>query len=491
MKVSKIYIKDHNQFKGFELDLTYPKGHQNAGLPLDKVCFIGQSGTGKTSLLLFLKRAIDFLGQLQRAEKIGVYWDEFLLGINSEFKISFEEKTDKLLFSSPKKYMLPFGFSTHHPVTGQESTTILSLSNEQTDKIFNGPRRSPVESRYVWVQEIAHAFLKNNKIGYLYYPVDLSNTYNPPEKLQDTTDTGISGFRGIDLSWDNAQKHWEKILKDILKYQETEIQQRIKLSKIVEDRNISQEELEKAREEFDIWLRNSINPVQKLGDKFLDAILKKFNLRVKRELNFGSKEDIGFIKVENLQGIEVPLDFWSTGTKHLIFSLLPLYALSPENEFILFDEPERSLYPDIQTEIINILTSKELSTDCQFFFATHSPLIASSFEPWEVVELKFKDDGSVYRELYYEGENHVDNYTINPQLLRWDGILQRVFDLDKASNPKRNEALSQLARLKKTLERNSLTPDERAVKWKEYSDLAEKLNWDIEELDTPKADAKN
>ncbi|MBK8721919.1 MAG: AAA family ATPase [Saprospiraceae bacterium] len=57
MKFTKIEIKDFQQFKDFELDLTYPVGHPKAGQPLEKVCFIGQSGTGKTTLLELLKSA--------------------------------------------------------------------------------------------------------------------------------------------------------------------------------------------------------------------------------------------------------------------------------------------------------------------------------------------------------------------------------------------------------------------------------------------------
>lgn len=256
----------------------------------------------------------------------------------------------------------------------------------------------------------------------------------------------------------------KSIVDKIKEYQELEIQKRIEFSKIIEDSN-SQELFQKAKDDFAIWKNNNPNPLENIADQLLDKVLNRFNLRVTKELNFTKTEDIGAIKIETLQGDEVPSNAWSTGTKQLIMRVLPLYAKHPQNYLILIDEPEQSLYPDIQTEITDIFTSKELGTDCQFFFATHSPLIASSFEPWEIVELKFNDKGSVYRELYYEGENHVDNYTINPQLLRWDGILQRVFDLDKASNPKRNEALSQLAKLKKTLERNTLTADERAVKW--------------------------
>ena len=47
MKLTKIVLKDYNQFKDVEIDLTYPKGHRKEGQPLDKVCIIGQSGSGK------------------------------------------------------------------------------------------------------------------------------------------------------------------------------------------------------------------------------------------------------------------------------------------------------------------------------------------------------------------------------------------------------------------------------------------------------------
>ena len=54
MKISKIIIPNFQQFKNFQLDLTYPENHEKAGQPLDKVCFIGRNATGKTTLLEIL-----------------------------------------------------------------------------------------------------------------------------------------------------------------------------------------------------------------------------------------------------------------------------------------------------------------------------------------------------------------------------------------------------------------------------------------------------
>ncbi len=54
MKISKISIQNFRQFQDFELDLTYPENHPKAGKPLDKVCFIGGNGTGKSTLLINL-----------------------------------------------------------------------------------------------------------------------------------------------------------------------------------------------------------------------------------------------------------------------------------------------------------------------------------------------------------------------------------------------------------------------------------------------------
>lgn len=56
MQITKIRLNSYLHFqKDLEIDLTYPKGHAKSGKPLEKVCFLGQSATGKTALLNLIR----------------------------------------------------------------------------------------------------------------------------------------------------------------------------------------------------------------------------------------------------------------------------------------------------------------------------------------------------------------------------------------------------------------------------------------------------
>jgi hypothetical protein len=57
------------------------------------------------------------------------------------------------------------------------------------------------------------------------------------------------------------------------------------------------------------------------------------------------------------------------------------------------DEPERSLYPDMQMNLIEHY--QNLAPDAQFIVATHSPFIAASFEAEERFILYFDKEGKV------------------------------------------------------------------------------------------------
>jgi predicted ATP-dependent endonuclease of OLD family len=436
MKVKELYIKDYHQFEDFRLDLTYPEGHEKAGQPLDKVCFIGQSGTGKTSLL----------------EMISCFIEDSLTSVLNGFSNKvLQEKNDSFIFFEHLENLI-------RGVYSEGKVGVFSSKHDLHKR----------NDRVIFIE----TFRQNSNPNTLKFDVNFSNI--ELDLQSESIIHGVLKFFKIDGK--NYGFIWQKIKEQIVHYREQQIQQSLAISEVTKKVGVKSEEILEAARKYQEWEQQNINPLKDLADTFLDRILNKFNVRVNPDLDFEKIEDVKTIKIETLDGQEVPYDFQSTGTRQVLLSMLPLYTLKPNRTAIFFDEPERSLYPDIQKEIVDIYTS--LTTDCQFFYATHSPIIASSFEPWEIVELKFNPKtGKVYQELYYEGERHVDNYTINPQYLRWDDILGRLFDLEEEGNPKRTKALMRLAILESKLKKNNITPEEKKTLWDEYAKLSKLTGW--------------
>ncbi len=316
------------------------------------------------------------------------------------------------------------------------------------------------------------------KNQFIYFPAELK--YNYAEKK----DVNLSSIKVIDFGDYNLGDVWNIVLSKIQEYQEGELKIRQDVSKIVEDNSSDIKAIQKAVQKLERWRKKEFNPLADIAEECLDPLLKHFNLRVKRDLDIQKKEDIGFIKVEDLKGNPIPQNLLSTGTKQVLFSAMPLYLLKPDNALILYDEPERSLYPSIQKLIVDFYTN--LTTNSQFIFATHSPIIAASFEPWEIIELKFNDKGEVYQDHYYPkgAERHVDNYTIIPSYLTYDLMLNKVFDLTETHSNERSEKITEALMLRNQLlvlkEKEKLDSVQGKKLYAQYRDLASKLFWDFD-----------
>ncbi|MEZ4888687.1 MAG: AAA family ATPase [Chitinophagales bacterium] len=401
MKISEIHIKNFRQFEDLKLNLTYPKDHPTkAGRALDKVCIIGQSGTGKTTLLKILRE-----------------------GILSSLYNTVPTVTNAI----PK---INFGENEHVKVS-----CIQYLSNGigvPNYKIGNRKEDENNKSRYK---------PKNPQITkqLLYFPENLTNVKDFEEiqftsveerKKTDTLFQLMSHFFYFEFNQDTAAALWRNHLNIINKHRNLEVDFRIALTKRAEKESV---DIKSAMEH---WRAENPNPLKKLADECLDKLLNKLHLATKTEID--SVEELNTIQIQLLkEGKTIPYQDLSTGTKQILYTAFPLYYLLQKDTIVLMDQPENSLYPDMQTQIVPFYLSlnKKEENETQFFFATHSPLIASSFEPWEIVELKFDEKGKVYREKYYTGEGtHIDDYFLDPRYLRWDSILTKVFDLEEEGN---------------------------------------------------------
>jgi len=143
----------------------------------------------------------------------------------------------------------------------------------------------------------------------------------------------------------------------------------------------------KLTSEFNKSQKENTNVLESFSENF-NPILEKLNL----EVDLINTEYSIPIKNKRTDEI-IPIQNTSTGTKGLLLSFLPLFKLDTKDSIILIDEPERSLYPDMQMDLMD--NYKKLAPDAQFIVATHSPFIAASFEPDERFILYFDKDGKV------------------------------------------------------------------------------------------------
>jgi predicted ATP-dependent endonuclease of OLD family len=142
-----------------------------------------------------------------------------------------------------------------------------------------------------------------------------------------------------------------------------------------------------SQKKVDDWKSKNNNPLLDFSEKF-NLILNKIQLEV------DTTNTKNIIPLKNtITGESVSIKNISTGTKQLLLTALPLFKLDTKDSIILIDEPERSLYPDIQMDLMEYY--QNLAPEAQFIVATHSPFIAASFEADERFILYFDEEGKV------------------------------------------------------------------------------------------------
>jgi predicted ATPase len=249
------------------------------------------------------------------------------------------------------------------------------------------------------------------------------------------------GLDSVDFGSVNIRSLWNVYRNEIEDYNNTLTLKIDSILSEIQKSNAQTDDLVKAVAE---WKNSNPSPLKHLAENFLNVILNFFDLEIETELTKEVLKNHRFIPVKKIGSTKsIVHDLLSSGTQNILYVIAALYKLRPSNAIILFDEVENSLYPNIQQIIIDHYT--KLAPNNQFFFATHSPIIASSFDPWEIVELIFDKDGYVIQDKYYKGERHVNNYFIHPKFLRWDAILTDMFDLDSEGNEEHEKLLQELA----------------------------------------------
>jgi len=443
MKIEYLEIKNYKQFTDLTLDLTYPKGHEKEGEPLDKICIIGQSGTGKTNLLEIIRD--------NRND------DEVKTVLKKEDSSNFE----KIYFVGVEKYLKQMSTHTNIEISHYDEELLEKLEYEKSKLVLEEIHESP--NNLLLSAEAQRMFRMQNGIKTVQDKRrELNREIN---KIKDkyTFESKDNILVNKNIIHINKNDNIFELLQEKTKNYDTE---KSKYTRKLSNKLVH---TEYSKDDFilDIkkWEEENENILEKIAND-INHIISNFNLELKIDEDTNSYEELIIKDFSNDKIIDY--DNVSTGTKNLVSTLMPLRIHKPKDSIILIDEPENSFYPDIQRELTDLYMN--VGENNQLIMATHSPLIASSFEPWEVVELKFdKNTNQIYRELYRpkEAEDHVDNYTIDPRMLTWTGILTKIFDLKEDSNFEiRVKELMRYAKLKSKIKRlkNSKKEEEELIK---------------------------
>ncbi|HBF88398.1 MAG TPA: hypothetical protein DDX39_07110 [Bacteroidales bacterium] len=379
MKICKIYIKDFQQFKDIELDFTNP----TTGEPLDKICFIGRNGTGKSTLLNIIKSEFEediFLMSGVIAIVLKVLNDNFtLIYYGKETPIIFKNlptKNHKWIKDYVKQFV--------------EKRTI----NSAVDPYYLSPREQE--------DFLKSKVLKKNSNDLLAYipPESTVNILNGFNGIPNTTlNEALKLFNDFpyyhEISNNTVNEFW-KLLIFLVKLREN-------------DRNIFEnlsQNINKTKrqliEEFDEKNPQILKKISIIWDKILSKSDLEFDYKNAQNPIQLSENLKAYIKLKST-GETIQYNQLSTGIRNFIFRLGHIYSLyfnrEIKNGFLLVDEPENSLYPDFLFDLVEtyleVIKDKNGENNTQFFVATHNPIIAAQFAPYERIILDWNNDGTV------------------------------------------------------------------------------------------------
>ena len=137
-----------------------------------------------------------------------------------------------------------------------------------------------------------------------------------------------------------------------------------------------------------------------------------------------SKDSKNMPIFENSQGEEFDINELSSGEKQLFLRTLSIKMLEPEDSIILIDEPELSLHPKWQQQIIKVY--QNIGKNNQIIVATHSPHILGSVPSKNIIILSKNEENKI---VPITGEELYSSYGQTS-----DRILEDIMGMKSARN---------------------------------------------------------
>lgn len=316
MKIKKLAVKNYKIFDHLELDLTDKNGDV-----LDTVVFAGLNGSGKTTVLELL------------ADLINGNTPQYLTP-DTEFRLEILfEKKNYISSGSPK-----------HSYKDDVYLSVERYSEDYDILIFEHKKGKGSSGNFSSIGRVINGLYETMKYyqsGYNKPAISQAIYFYPTDKqvLQNTENNNV-----IRVTF---ALHNQSIRENILKI----VQQSVFLNP-----NLTANQ---------IYIQQTDN---------LNKAFKNIDIASKLiELNH---ENLIF---ESTNGRKIGFDDLSSGEKMLYFIAFTFNQLNPENALIMVDQPEDSLHPTWQQQIVHFF--QNIGSNNQVIFATHSPQIIASVRP--------------------------------------------------------------------------------------------------------------
>jgi energy-coupling factor transporter ATP-binding protein EcfA2 len=454
IKICKLILKDFDQFKDIELDFTDPK----TGEPLEKICFIGRNGTGKSKILKVIE---NLLTETDFTPDDGTIVAKFKVGLNSFYYLK------SIQIDGFTQHKQLYYKSEIEDTNGWVERLTIDLS-----RVFNDEYLISWHETTPLAKSIKHFLNKTNQ-KFIVINCPPEDEHNPLVSLSDVPYTTL----GQALHTQNRlQYHYQVSPTAVTLFWE-------RLMYLIEVRRQENEKFE--QNNLDKTKRQLIEEFDRDNPKILEKIAIVWNQILSKA---GLEFDVENAKIpiyinENLQAYlrlknskeRINYSALSTGIRNFIFKLGHIYSLYFDKEItsgvLLLDEPENSLYPDFLYDLIDIYkqatTDKRGINNTQLFVATHSPIIAAQFKPEERIILDFDDDGGIVarRGTTPEGDDPND-------------VLKKDFEIRSLLGKKGVEKWQKFLELRSKLRKAGNTDE--ANEWrKELMKIGEEYNFPI------------
>ena len=389
MKICSIHIKGYRQFQDTYIDFTDPE----TGEPSNKICFIGNNGTGKSTLL----RLIDYLISNQLKSKIsksGLIIMKLRIGKNDALLMFTKKLKGSFLFSADIETKPIWRKMLSESFDEDSFDEILEGLHElEYGKYLGDPGMEKEYAQFIFLNDISNLLILS--------PSESVN--NQGVEVKDVPDVSLD--EALSLFTDQEGHHIvsDETITDFWKL----------LIYHLKQRDEEREGFENQPENLDKTKKQLIEEFDAKHPKILDKIALLWNRILKKAgLEFDVENASKPIQLtDNLKAYirlkdskeRINYNQLSSGIRNFIFRIGHIYSLYFNREikkgFLLVDEPENSLFPDFLYDLVDIyqeiVVDKNGENNTQVFMATHNPIIAAQFEPHERIILEWDENGSV------------------------------------------------------------------------------------------------